>query len=77
MRKKTSHIIIAALLVCGVTAFASCGSDPDNNAKSVHVDSTNENGTAPVKYGADNPADTTQSLQPSDDTGRRSNTEQR
>lgn len=55
----------------------SCGSDPDNRAKSVHIDSTNINGTAPVKYGADNPADTTARYQSSDDTGRRANTNQR
>lgn len=70
-------IITAAALLCTGLAFASCTSVEEKNAKSVHVDSTNENGTAPVQYGAHNPADTTQSLQPTDDTGRRSNTEQR
>lgn len=68
-------------LVLGLSLFTvlavSCGSDPDNKAKSTHVDSTNVNGTAPVQYGADNPADTTARYQNSDDTGRRSNTGER
>lgn len=77
MRKKKIRLISAALLLCVTTAMLSCGQNPEQNAKSVHVDSTNENGTAPVQYGPHNPADTTQALQSSDDTGRRSNTEQR
>lgn len=76
MTKKTSSIF-AALLISGALTWASCGADPDQNAKSIHVDSTNVNGTAPVEYGPSNPADTTHMLQSSDDTGRRSNTEQR
>lgn len=70
---------ITAILVfaCCVATFTSCESNPENNARSIHVDSTNESGTAPVRYGADNPADTTSRLPSSDDTGRRSNTEQR
>lgn len=56
-------------------ALTSCGSVAENNATSVHVDSSNINGAAPVRYGPDNPADTTAQPQTSDDTGRRANTE--
>lgn len=55
--------------------LVSCAGNPENNnAKSVNVDSTNINGTAPVQYGADNPADTVSKLSPADDTGRSANT---
>ena len=74
---KNLKIIASILLLSATVAFASCGSDPDNNAKSTHVDSTNVNGTAPVQYGADNPADTSARYDESDDTGRRANTNER
>lgn len=63
----------SALLLLSVL-FSACGGDATQNAKSVHVDSSNINGTAPVEYGPADPADTTHSLDPSDDTGRRANT---
>jgi hypothetical protein len=72
-----SFRIAATLIIACIITLVSCESNPEHNAKSTHVDSTNEHGTAPVQYGADNPTDTAQQLQPSDDTGRRSNTEQR
>lgn len=56
-------------------ALASCAGNPENNnAQSINVDSTNVHGTAPVRYGADNPADTISKLPTADDTGRRANT---
>jgi hypothetical protein len=71
--------ILAAFFLCAGTLLTACGSETEQNAESVHVDSSNINGTAPVRYGADNPADTSKASvnDPSDDTGRRSNTEQR
>lgn len=76
---KKHLIIVAALFLCAGTLLTSCGSGPAQNAESVHVDSSNQNGAAPVRYGPDNPADTSKMSEsdPSDDTGRRSNTEQR
>jgi hypothetical protein len=79
MIKRHLTILAIALLMCTGIFIASCGSEPEQNAESVHVDSSNQNGTAPVRYGPDNPADTSKMTEadPSDDTGRRSNTEQR
>lgn len=79
MIKKHLTILAIAFLMCASVFIASCGANPEQNAESVHVDSSNQNGTAPVRYGADNPADTSKMSEadPSDDTGRRSNTEQR
>lgn len=54
--------------------FASCAGEAGQNAKSVNVDSTNVTGTAPVRYGPNDPKDTSPRLPPQDDTGRRSNT---
>lgn len=54
--------------------LASCAGDAENKAKSMNVDSSNINGTAPVQYGPNDPKDTTRSLETSDDTGRRANT---
>lgn len=78
MTKKHLIILATALLMCAGTLI-SCESEPEQNAESVHVDSSNQHGTAPVRYGPDNPADTSKMSEtdPSDDTGRRSNTEQR
>lgn len=69
--RNTRFAIPAALLALSLTA---CGDPAANNAKSIHVDSSNVNGTAPVRYGPDDPADTVSDLPPGDDTGRRSNT---
>ena len=69
--------LYTALLSVMLLGLASCGSDPNNNVISTNVDSTNVHGTAPAQYGAENPADTTPMMEPSDDTGRRANTEQR
>ena len=55
--------------------MSSCSSNPDYNAKSTNVDSTNLNGSAPVEYGGDNPLDTADRLPKEDDTGRRANTD--
>lgn len=74
---KIKHFIYPAMIFT-TALLASCAGNPENtNARSVHVDSTNVSGSAPVQYGADNPADTTPKLPESDDTGRRANTEQR
>ncbi|MFA6060507.1 MAG: hypothetical protein WC756_20065 [Taibaiella sp.] len=79
MRKKHLNILAVAFFMCSGILLTSCASEPEHNAESVHVDSSNQYGTAPVRYGADNPADTSKMSEtdPSDDTGRRSNTEQR
>lgn len=71
--------ILAGLCLCACTVLTACGSEPEQNAESTHVDSSNQYGTAPVRYGPDNPADTSKMSEsdPSDDTGRRANTEQR
>lgn len=70
--------LVYPILILTAASLASCAGNPEHtNARSVHVDSTNVNGSAPVQYGADNPADTTPKLPESDDTGRRANTEQR
>jgi len=74
---KATNLIYSVLLLTTLLLTA-CAGDPENtNARSVNVDSSNVHGTAPVQYGADDPADTTPKLQSSDDTGRRANTEQR
>lgn len=79
MTKKHLIIYAAAFFLCTGTLLTSCGSETEQNAESVHVDSSNQHGTAPVRYGPDNPADTSKmpEADPSDDTGRRANTEQR
>lgn len=69
------NLILFIVLIIFAGTVSSCGSEANQNAKSIHVDSSNVNGTAPVRYGPDNPADTTASLQSSDDTGRRANTD--
>lgn len=49
-----------ALSLVFVLALASCGLNSGNNsATSTSIDSTKINGTAPVQYGPDNPADDT------------------
>lgn len=79
MRKKHLNILAAMIFMCSGILWVSCASEPEQNAESVHVDSSNQYGTAPVRYGPDNPVDTSKMSEtdPSDDTGRRSNTEQR
>lgn len=70
-----STSLLKALAIGLLACCASCSGDPNKtNAKSINVDSTNQSGAAPVRYGADNPADTESNLSTADDTGRRSNT---
>jgi len=61
-------ISLAALL------HTSCSEAGHDNARSTHIDSSNVNGTAPVRYGPEDPADTLSQLPPGDDTGKRANT---
>jgi hypothetical protein len=79
MTKKHLNILATVVLICTGTLLTSCTPQSEKNAESVHVDSSNQHGTAPVRYGPDNPADTSKmpETDPSDDTGRRANTEQR
>ncbi len=53
------------------------GGDSELSPQSTNIDSTNLYGTPPVRYDADDPADTTGRLPREDDTGRRANTEPR
>jgi hypothetical protein len=45
-----------AMLVFAVAILASCGGKPQNTGTTTPVDSTNMYGTAPVEYGAKDPA---------------------
>lgn len=47
---------------------------PGEKARSVHVDSSNIEGDAPVRYEGDNPKDTVSRFPTADDTGKRENT---
>ena len=71
--KKVKYSILAIGLLIGA---ASCtGSNPDNNASSTPVDSTNASGAAPVTYGADDPAaPDSAKYQGSNETGNKVNT---
>lgn len=59
--------LLAALILLG-----SCGNE-ENEGTSTPIDSTNVHGTAPARYGADNPEEGTR-YEGADDTGLRSNT---
>ncbi|RYE22892.1 MAG: hypothetical protein EOP51_12110 [Sphingobacteriales bacterium] len=51
---RLKYSILAVGLLIGAASCA--GNNPENNASSTPIDSTNVNGTAPATYGADNPA---------------------
>ncbi|MBS1772607.1 MAG: hypothetical protein JST82_07095 [Bacteroidetes bacterium] len=51
MKKTILYVALSTMLF-----VLSCGNNPDNHGSSTPIDSTNLNGTAPVQYGAQDPA---------------------
>jgi hypothetical protein len=59
-----------ALLLLATLGFASCANGGEETATSTPIDSTKANGTAPVQYGGENPANEQDTTIPnSNDTG--------
>ena len=71
--RNLKYSILALAFIIGA---ASCGSDnPENNASSTPIDSTNLYGTAPATYGADDPASPeSQKYQRNTERGNHANT---
>lgn len=60
------------MFMSGILMFSCTPSG--EKARSVHVDSSNIDGDAPVRYEGDNPKDTVSRFPVGDDTGKRENT---
>ncbi len=67
--KKYSLIVLAISF-----ALVSCGTNGPNHGDSTPIDSTNVYGSAPAKYGGNDPAKDTDNRNNVNDTGTKANT---